>query len=101
MLVDIYRTLQWLNERVTGLEMENQKLKEDLSKIQPIHIDSIVYKIQELQIKDLKGTLNIGITAQADEKTIDKFMQEFKEDNDATIEFDVPEEGNSQDDFSS
>lgn len=90
-MYQLMQTIQWLQQRVAALEMQNEQLKEEMKQIKPVQIESIVYKIQELQIKDLKGTLNIGITAQADEQTIDKFMEDFELKNEATITFDGEE----------
>ncbi len=52
-----------LAETVAKLEEENRKLSEKLSEVRPIRIDAIHYKVQELSVHELSGTLNIGLSA--------------------------------------
>jgi len=63
------------------LEEENNELKEKLSEIKPIHIENMNYKIQELHVKELTGTLNIGMTALTDPEKIKKWMSESNEED--------------------
>lgn len=61
------------------LEQDNLKLKEQLEQIKPIHIENVNYKIQELAVKDLKGTLNIGLTALTDEGQLKKVIDDVEQ----------------------
>jgi spore germination protein PC len=65
-----------LEQRIRQLEEENQTLKEQVKQIKPIHIENINYKIQELNVKELKGTLNIGMTALTDPDEVKKWIRE-------------------------
>lgn len=77
---DLYHILQQLQQQIIELQHENQSLKEALSNIKPVNIENINYKIQELHVKELKGTLNIGLTGEAHlddmETIIDEIQQE-------------------------
>lgn len=67
------RTLEESNER---LDKENQQLKEQLNQIKPIHIENINYKIQELVVRELSGSLNIGMTGLSDPQEINKILND-------------------------
>lgn len=83
-----------LEERLETLETENRSLKEQIEKgkedlikrleqIKPVHIDNIHYKIQELSVKELKGTLNIGMTALSDPEELQKWIADTQEDGES------------------
>jgi spore germination protein PC len=65
-----------LEQRLHQLEEENVKLKQQVEQIKPVHIENINYKIQELVVRELKGTLNIGMTALTDPNEIKKWVRE-------------------------
>ncbi|MBD0384081.1 spore germination protein GerPC [Paenibacillus sedimenti] len=67
-------------------ELDSMKLKEQLEQIKPIHIENINYKIQELAVKDLKGTLNIGLTALTDEEQLKKIIDDVEQGKDIQFE---------------
>lgn len=74
--------LQQIEEEQKKLEEENDALKEKIEQIKPVNIENINYKIQELVVKELKGTLNIGVTALSDPEDIKKLINEQEaEDN--------------------
>lgn len=84
-----YQHMQMLEQRVRNietnqlnLEQENARLKSQLERIKPVHIENINYKIQELTVKELKGTLNIGLTALTDEDQLKSMIADLdtKED---------------------
>lgn len=74
-----YQMLQQLQYRVMHLEQENKKLKDKLDDIKPMVIENINYKIQELNVEELKGTLNIGLAGEADAEKIGSFMEQEDE----------------------
>lgn len=85
-----YQTMQRFWERFDYLEKEVQRLRkvtkelqEKVDGIKPVKIDRIEYKIHELNIDTLSGTLNVGLTAQADEEgmgdVIEKIIEKQKE----------------------
>lgn len=78
-----YEFFQELEQRLFQLEQSNQKLtqenkqlKQKVDAIKPIHIENINYKIQELVVRELKGTLNIGMSGITDPKELSKWIQE-------------------------
>lgn len=79
-----------VEERLVRLEAENRKLKEALEaalqQTKPLHIDHITYKVQELHVRDLTGTLNIGLTALADPKQLESWLAEQEKKNENPLE---------------
>lgn len=65
-----------LHEKIEKIAAENEQLKEKVENIKPINIENINYKIQELSVEELSGTLNIGMTALTDPENITKLMNE-------------------------
>lgn len=72
-----YELLQQIQERLFKLEEENKELKKQIQEIKPIVIENINYKIQEINVEELKGTLNIGWTGEADAKEVSKMVGEI------------------------
>jgi spore germination protein PC len=70
------RQVKELETRIRLLQEEHKSLKEQLGNIKQVHIENINYKIQELTVKELKGTLNIGMTALTDPEEIKKWLGE-------------------------
>lgn len=70
--------LQAMEERQQELEEDNRQLKEQIAAIEPARYGNITYKIQELHVNELKGTLNIGLTSQADEGQIQDMISHMK-----------------------
>ncbi|SDN63295.1 Spore germination protein GerPC [Fictibacillus solisalsi] len=77
---DLYHILQQLQQQIIELQHENQSLKEALSNIKPVNIENINYKIQELHVKELKGTLNIGLTGEAHLDDMETIIDEIQQD---------------------
>lgn len=85
--------LQFMEQRIRSLEdralmaeKELQHLKESIQKCKPVHIDAINYKVQELAVSDLSGTLNIGLTALSDPKQLEEWIeQNGKKENQQTV----------------
>ncbi|MBU8906374.1 spore germination protein GerPC [Desertibacillus haloalkaliphilus] len=71
--------LEKLQKKIEEIEEENQQLKEKLESIQPINIENINYKVQELTVKELSGTLNIGMTALTDPENIKELIKEHED----------------------
>ncbi len=63
-----------LEKRMAQLEEENKEIKEKLVSMKPVHIEAINYKIQELVVKELKGTLNIGMTGITDPQQLAEWI---------------------------
>ncbi|KSU81234.1 spore germination protein GerPC [Fictibacillus enclensis] len=77
---DLYHILQQLQQQIIELQHENQSLKEALSNIKPVNIENINYKIQELHVKELKGTLNIGLTGEAHLEDMETIIDEIQQE---------------------
>lgn len=75
----IWKRLNQLDKKLESLKKENEQLKKIIDSIKPIHIDRIEYKINELTIETLSGTLNIGLTAQTDDESIGGVVEQIIE----------------------
>ena len=75
-LYSLEQRVRSLEFRLFTTESELHALKESVAGIKPIHIDNIHYKVQELAVSDLSGTLNIGLTALADPKKLEEWVQQ-------------------------
>ncbi|ANE45447.1 hypothetical protein SY83_02915 [Paenibacillus swuensis] len=78
-LVMLEQRIRQLEAKQQFLEQEQAVLKEQLQSIKPIHIENINYKIQELTVSELSGTLNIGMTALTDHEQLQKWLSESSE----------------------
>lgn len=77
-----------LEFKQSELEAENQRLKDQLfglkdtlnNPAEPKHTTppNITYKIQELHVNELKGTLNIGITSTANTEQLRDMIEKLK-----------------------
>lgn len=76
---ELYQFLQQLQQQIIELQQENQHLKETLNSMKPINIENINYKIQELHVKELKGTLNIGLTGEAHLEDMETIIDEIQD----------------------
>lgn len=75
-----------LEQEQERIQKENQELQQQVSQLKPIHIENINYKIQELIVKELKGTLNIGLTSLVDEKQLNKLLSEQEDQNEINLQ---------------
>ncbi|TCS92842.1 spore germination protein GerPC [Hazenella coriacea] len=77
--------LQQLEDEIAKLNKESQELKEMINNLKPIQIDKMEYKIHELHVQTLSGTLNVGLSANGDETcmsgVIDQIMKEHQTEN--------------------
>lgn len=62
------------------LEEANRLLKEQVEAVKPAQYGNITYKVQELHVNELTGTLNIGLTSLADEGQLKTMMEQMKLD---------------------
>ncbi|MDF2925984.1 MAG: hypothetical protein K0R57_4898 [Paenibacillaceae bacterium] len=83
--------LQSLEQRVLELESDNKDLREQLAGIKPVQCGNITYKVQELHVNELTGTLNIGLTSLAEEgqlkDMIDQIKMEHVKDDESKMPF--------------
>lgn len=64
--------------RLRELEEANRLLKEQVDGAKPVQYGNITYKVQELHVNELTGTLNIGLTSLADEGQLKTMMEQMK-----------------------
>ncbi len=69
-----------MEERLRQLEEANRLLKEQVEAVKPVQYGNITYKVQELHVNELTGTLNIGLTSLADEGQLKTMMEQMKLD---------------------
>ncbi|MFN7251368.1 MAG: spore germination protein GerPC [Anaerobacillus sp.] len=72
----VIQALDSLQQKIEEVEKENEELKEKVENIKPINIENINYKIQELTVEELSGTLNIGLSALTDAENLKKLLEE-------------------------
>ncbi|TVX92019.1 spore germination protein GerPC [Paenibacillus agilis] len=78
-----------ISQLETQIQQQNnvsQALQEKIKETKPISIGTINYKIQELHVSELSGTLNVGLTALTDEKELQKLMGSLKEQGEKQME---------------
>jgi len=66
-----------LEQRLLAVETENAELRQSLADQPPPPPAHITYKIQELHVNELQGTLNIGLTAQAGQEELNQLVAPF------------------------
>jgi predicted RNase H-like nuclease (RuvC/YqgF family) len=86
-----------LEEQHRELNEENKKLKDYVENLKPVHIENINYKIQELIVRELKGTLNIGLTSLTDADELKKLLGETEQGEDIHLQ-DMDQQAESCDD---
>ncbi|MDF2937462.1 MAG: hypothetical protein K0Q90_2835 [Paenibacillaceae bacterium] len=69
-----------MEEQLRQLEETNRLLKEQVDAVKPVQYGNITYKVQELHVNELTGTLNIGLTSLADEGQLKTMMEQMKLD---------------------
>lgn len=69
-----------MEEQLRQLEEANRLLKEQVDAVKPVQYGDITYKVQELHVNELTGTLNIGLTSLADEGQLKTMMEQMKLD---------------------
>ena len=69
-----------MEEQPRQLEEANRLLKEQVEAVKPVQYGNITYKVQELHVNELTGTLNIGLTSLADEGQLKTMMEQMKLD---------------------
>ncbi|OLO26431.1 hypothetical protein BTR23_22980 [Alkalihalophilus pseudofirmus] len=79
MYQQFYEMLKQLEQRIRALEQENEELKHQLDEVRPIVIGNINYKIQEINVQELKGTLNIGWSGEASIDDVSNMIGEVNE----------------------
>ncbi|SEN66402.1 spore germination protein GerPC [Lihuaxuella thermophila] len=89
----LYEQLQQLQQQIDTLKQENAELRDKIAQMRPVQIDKIEYKIHELQIQTLSGTLNVGLTANGEDTCMGEVIEKIVEEHRSNIitEEDRPE----------
>lgn len=77
----LWDRINQLQQEIEKLKEENEQFRKKLASIQPVNIERLEYKIQELRVETLSGTLNVGLSAHGDEETLSKIIDQMR-DND-------------------
>ncbi|MFC5713899.1 spore germination protein GerPC [Thalassorhabdus alkalitolerans] len=81
MYIDLYSWAQHMEKRIKKLEEENEELRKQIEAMNKTTIENVNYKIQELHVKELKGTLNIGWAGKASPEEVEDLLQDITIDS--------------------
>ncbi len=81
MYIDFYSWAQNMEKRIKKLEEENEELRKQIEAMDKTTIENVNYKIQELHVKELKGTLNIGWAGKASSEEVEDLLQDIMIDS--------------------
>lgn len=73
----IDQRLKYLEQEIHRLKQENAFLKEKIEQLKPIQIEKIEYKVHELHVETLSGTLNIGLTANGEDAGVGEVIEKI------------------------
>lgn len=82
-----WQYLEYLRHEMEKLRVENEQLRSQIENIQPIKIDTLEYKIQELNIQTVSGMLNLGISLNGDGNNMTDLAEKIIQDEGVTIDF--------------
>ncbi|GEM_PF-2389873 len=71
-----YERNEQLLKQVEALEARIKSLEGKLDQYKPVHIETINYKVQELHVQELSGTLVAGLSALAEGEAVQKWLSE-------------------------
>ena len=77
---DIVNLLQGIAHDLVKISEQNKLILAKLETSQQLSIENLEYKINELKIDTLSGCLNLGLTAQADDISVQKIIDQFSSD---------------------
>jgi spore germination protein PC len=84
--------LKYLEQEIRRLQQENRQLKETIEQLKPVHIEKIEYKIHELHVETLSGTLNIGLTANGEDAGVGEIIEKMVDNHSSQIVVEDEEE---------
>lgn len=74
-LQGVHQENEELRKRIVTLEQQMEKLEARMDSMKSVHIDTVNYKVQELTVRELSGTLTIGMSALTDADTVKKWLE--------------------------
>lgn len=79
----VWDAIRQMEMRLQALELENRDLRKKLEIMQkPLKVKKVVYHVHALHIKEMSGTLNIGITAPLLEEEMEQLVVDMKREVD-------------------
>jgi spore germination protein PC len=82
----LWDRLNRMEREMEHLRQENDALRKRVESLQPLSIERLEYKIQELNIETLSGTLNIGLTTHTDGQGLEQMIESMHRDGKAQME---------------
>ncbi|PTM56416.1 spore germination protein GerPC [Desmospora activa] len=82
----LWDRLNRMEQEMERLRQENTELKKQIESLQPVTIERLEYKIQELSIQTLSGTLNIGLTTHGDGQGLERLIESMHREGKANME---------------
>jgi spore germination protein PC len=76
----LWDRINQMQQELDQLKKENEDLRKKVASIEPVHIERIEYKIQELHVETLSGTLNVGLTANGDEQSVARLVERLQQE---------------------
>ena len=61
-----WQYLEYLRQEIEKVRIDNENLRRQISELKPVQIDKLEYKIQELNVENLSGILNLGLSLNGD-----------------------------------
>lgn len=76
---NIKDVLNYICNEIDTIKIQNKEILNKISNL-PLNIESLEYKVNELKIDTLSGSLNLGLTASGDDVCVQKIVDKFTED---------------------
>lgn len=90
----LWERIYTLEGKVQELVTANEELRQQIKQPNQYQIDKIEYKIHELHVDNLSGTLNIGLTATGEESGVGEIIEKAIEQQKASpIEIEEEDDG--------
>ncbi|MCH5586557.1 spore germination protein GerPC [Shimazuella sp. AN120528] len=78
---------EYLRQEIEKIREENKSLRKQIEELKPIHIDKMVYKIQELNIETLSGMLNLGMSLNGDGENMTELAEKIVNEEGVSVDF--------------
>lgn len=74
--INIAEQINTMQKKLAHIEAQYTKLKEQMAALKPVTVENVNYKIQDLHVKELSGTLHVGLTALSDAEQLENMLAE-------------------------
>jgi spore germination protein PC len=89
-----WQYFEYLRQELEKVQEENRALRTQLETIKPVHIDQMVYKIQELNIQTLSGVLNLGLSLNGEGEHFSELAERIVAEEGISVELGKKEQVN-------